>query len=206
MRRIKRRQPKTWKSRARDFLVQAVLIIISVLLAFILNEYRENARENKIRNMALQEVKAEINANQAILERWRPYHEQLHAQIAETLSSDSLQAAMIHGDRIDFMTLFSQGIFRELLGKSAWSFIQQNGIKLEYNHSAALNSTYSLQDEYFRHSVEKLADLIVQRDTLKPELLRETLLIMHLLTGEIVGQGNALAVQYQTTLDLLGSR
>ena len=122
----------------RAYFVQTLLIIISVLLAFILNEYRENARE--------------------------------------------------------------------LLSKNAWSFIQQNGIKLDYEHSTALNSTYLIQDEFFRNSVEKLANIIVQRETHRPELLRETLLLMHLLAGEIVGQGQALTVQYQLTLDLIGGR
>lgn len=37
-----------------DYFIQTILIIVSVVLAFMLNEYRENLRENQVRDMALQ--------------------------------------------------------------------------------------------------------------------------------------------------------
>ncbi len=192
-----------WRFSVGDYFIQTILIIISVLLAFILNEYRENLREDQVRDMALQEVKIEIESNLETLERWLPYHETLHKRIGETISNGDFQNNLLSDEHTDFSSLFDQGIFRELLSQNAWLFIQQNGIKLEYEQSSALNFTYLLQEEYFLRSIEKLANLFFQRETLNPDLLHETLVLMHRLSGEIIGQEQTLIMQYKSTLDVI---
>lgn len=148
-------------------------------------------------------MKIEIESNLATLERWLPYHETLHKRIEETISNRDLQTNLIRDGHTDFYTLFDQGIFRELLSQNAWLFIQQNGIKFEYEQSSTLNFTYLLQEEYFLNSVEKLANLFFQRETLNPDPLHETLVLMHRLIGEVIGQEQTLIMQYGTTLDVI---
>ena len=65
---------------------ESFLIIFSVLLALVLNEYRGQLKADEERARAMQMIEVEINSNLDILNKWIPYHNELLVSFDNALS------------------------------------------------------------------------------------------------------------------------
>lgn len=66
---------------------ESSLIVFSVLLALFLNEYREQLKEERERDRAMQLIMVELKSNLTVLKQWIPYHQQVVKNLDELLEN-----------------------------------------------------------------------------------------------------------------------
>lgn len=64
-------------------LLESALIVLSILLALGVNEWRENRRDAERRASALADLRAEIAASREAVERTLPYHREILVNLRE---------------------------------------------------------------------------------------------------------------------------
>ncbi|MFU8878112.1 MAG: hypothetical protein ACNA7E_08210 [Wenzhouxiangellaceae bacterium] len=110
-------------------LVEAALVVISVLLALALNSWREASAHHALAQRAVQTVVDETAGNCAIILDVLPYHEQV----------------------LDGQTEY-KGLGLALLRNDAWSSAQSAGaaVHIEYEIASLAGAIYALQDDHRR--------------------------------------------------------
>lgn len=59
------------------YLIEASLIVFSVLLALLLKEYRENLKQKKVIRKKLLSIEEELKSNLNVINDWIPYNQQV---------------------------------------------------------------------------------------------------------------------------------
>ena len=131
--------PRSWKY----LTLEGVLIVLSVLLAFGINEWRRDSAEREVTHRAIETVRREILANQVELEVALANHE----RVLEQMRSE--------GDDENF------GIRPAVLRNSAWSTAQATGATVQMDYeitetAAMLHELQNLQKEAQRFAFEQL--------------------------------------------------
>lgn len=139
-----------WKfsKRMTDHLIQPVLIVASVFLAFWLNDYRVEVSERRATEAAVEAVAGEILANRAILERWAPYHLEISRRMVDRLQ-DGLDGIR---EFDPFPLMDERGIFQEILTYDSWEYLRQSDVKLDIDTRLAVNRVFR-QQEYVDEAV-----------------------------------------------------
>lgn len=133
---------------ARRWILESVLIVASVLLAFGLNEFREARAERDLTARMLDGVQAEIDHNLAVLE---PFVS-MHAQWVDALESADVATGHQSGLDVWFTTRppMPQGSAAPFpsLRRSAWDAAVAGGALrlIDYEVTAALTDVYGMQD------------------------------------------------------------
>jgi hypothetical protein len=143
---------------ALHWLLEGLLIVVSVLLAFGLNGLRENQAERELTSRVLNGILAEIEYNLQVLEPYVPMHSQWMEtlQKQEVLSGD--QAAL----DVWFATrpAFPNGVATPFpsLRRSAWdAAVSGDALRLlDYDVTAALTDVYGSQ-ELVTANIDRLA-------------------------------------------------
>ncbi len=87
--------------KAHEYLIEAMLIVFSVILALFLNEYRNNLKAKNEVEKTLVNLTTEIENNREILKKFMPYHQGGAARLASIAENDSainaLERPLIYG-------------------------------------------------------------------------------------------------------------
>ena len=150
--------PKLGKTPAH-WLLEGLLIVVSVLLAFAVGEFREGRANRELTTRALNGIKAEMEHNLATLEPFVPMHTRWLAALQKADASTGSQAAM----DVFFATrpplpLDGKSPF-PFLRRSAWDAAISGGALrlIDYDVAAALADVYRAQ-ELAAANVERLAN------------------------------------------------
>ena len=143
-----RARPSRVPKAARRWILESVLIVASVLLAFGLNEFREARAERTLTARMLDGVRAEIEHNVRILE---PFVS-MHAQWVNALDRAEVATGAQSGLDVWFATRpplppGSAAPF-PALRRSAWDAAVAGGALrlIDYDVAAALTDVYGMQD------------------------------------------------------------
>ena len=112
--------------------IEAVLIVLSVLLALALNQWRQNRQDRALAQQALQTLRLEIQANQAEVEQKLAYHKEIYDRVSEHPEQSG----------ISLRTAF--------LRNTAWETVQATGAAthLDYEVAAAASAIHGMQQKY----------------------------------------------------------
>lgn len=128
-----------WLPRA---LAESALIVFGVLLALVLNEWREEVSRRERTALAMAAVRAELEQNRALVAEARAYHERLAASFA---------ASAERGDALPDQRLATEGLLSPgRVLRTAWESAQQGELLAEvpYPTVLALSRAYARQAEY----------------------------------------------------------
>lgn len=178
-------------------LVESTLIVFSVLLALILNEWREAEAQEERVELALAAIRSEVLENQRLVADALEYH----IQIARSFSASSES-----GSAMPDLNAATQGLLAPArVLRTAWESARGTGVSSEIPYSTVLklSTAYARQTEY-----EDLSRSVSQ--VLYDRLLHEGLdSIMQtyprfiLLQKEFAGRERALLEHYEDAQEAL---
>jgi hypothetical protein len=192
------------KKKISEYLIEALLIVFSVILALVLNEYRNGLLEEKELNAILSNVKAEIENNKSIVEELIPYHKKgidnLDSILLNNLAIDSVKSR--YG--LKLLKIFPQGFYRRQVSNSAWEVFKSTGMisKIDIDKAQFLSRLYTQQEIAFL-PVFDIVDFTTERGFLHQEKAEENLIIISRHMEELYGRENALLGMYREGVKIL---
>lgn len=135
-------------------LFESALIVLSILVALGLDEWRENREDEETVQLALSNFARELRQNQARVEYSAPFNLGL-----KSVLGNRYKAADI-GTVDDFVNMVESYV-PAVLQSTAWETALATGslAKMEYDLVSALSLTYSLQNRYLMASRTGMAEL-----------------------------------------------
>lgn len=135
-------------------LIESALIVLSILVALGLDEWRENREDDETVQLALSNFALELRQNQARVEHSAPYNQGLKMVLGNRYQSDDI------GTVDDFVNLVASYV-PAVLQSTAWETALATGslANMEYELVSALSLTYSLQNRYLVTSRTGMAEL-----------------------------------------------
>jgi hypothetical protein len=198
VRRRRRRRAHAGESAPR-LLLEAALIVLSVLLGFAVNEWQQNRADRKLAHSVLANFRREIAQNLATLERTQPRH----AQLVQRLEAASARA---HGDSAAFDVFAAMmppgGLELKPLPDAAWQTANTTGAfrLLDYETAAMLSETYLVQRTLIGDSMERLSGQLLSPANFDPAAQRTMLRTEYMLTNELSAREAYLIGVYRQTL------
>ena len=119
------------------YVLEATLIVFSVMLALFLDSVLEDRREERTINELAGHLADEITSNLAVVEEWLPYHREVIDEIDRYLDSDELLQSLLTADGIDYGRLMEKGLIQDFYSSSSWQLAQQSEItsRIEFDVS-----------------------------------------------------------------------
>jgi hypothetical protein len=194
------------KGRLLDHTIQGLLIFASVFLAFWLNDYRLQVQEERATATALRAVVEEVEANQAILQRWAPYHWEIRERLEAFLAGQGPEAS---GGELPELEAFrpwefldERGIFQEILTHDSLETLRQTEVRLDIRDRMGINRVFR-QQEYVDGAVRAAVEFLGSREAFRDELAGENYVIFYRLISDLYFQQQALLHNYDLLLQQL---
>lgn len=168
-----------WKS----LLIEALLVTFSVLLALLLNQWRQNINDRALVAKALQTIRAEIMANQAEIEQKLPVHELLLQSIKEKNAGDI-------------------GLQMPLLRDTAMEIIETAGAAphMEFSDITILSEIHEMHTTYKKNAAVITQLVYSEMFTVSPATYDKFLRGYAILIGDVINFEKALLQQYAEAL------
>jgi hypothetical protein len=140
-----------WLSRA---LFESALIVVSILVALGLDEWRDNRQDEQVIRHALASFRSEIRQNKARVEDAASFNLGLRNVLSRHYADDDISSID------DFVTMV-ESYSPVVLQSTAWETALATGslAKMNYNLVSALSLTYSLQNRYTMASRSSMSEL-----------------------------------------------
>lgn len=186
---------------------EAVLIVFSLLLALIINEYRSNLKEEKLTQKYLERLGEELQSNQKIMEEMIPYHKVVLQNFRLANTNDSVKAEIYVDGKINLFKLAPKGLLQEYPSSVAWEVAKQSGLSRNFDFELLylLSKTYKQQDMVMNKTVMKLVDKIYDPAINSVENQEETLYFFNLATNELYTQELSLLSLIKASLEKIES-
>lgn len=133
-------KPST-KDQLKSALFEAFFVVLAICLAYIVNEWSENKKQQKQADHALHSIFIELEENRKSLESSAAYHQTLLTMIQANVESN-LQPSIR-----DFPKGFAKPA---QLFDTAWQTATETGViqKMDYDMIIELSRLYVMQDQY----------------------------------------------------------
>ena len=196
------------KKSFKNYLLEGLLIVFSVLFALFINGISENLKIQKQKKIAIENIKRELNANVKTLKNWQKEHQIYDQQVSKLINgkSDSLLNALKKKKYLDFALITnSKSLINSILTDTAWETAKTTNIIAEFDFELIeeLTRTYTLQSIVVEKTLGGITALYFSVDSHNLNNLDRTLLQFNLRFNELVGQERILNDSYQNTLKFL---
>ena len=187
-------------------MVEAILIVFTVLLALTLNEWRTNVKERKIKDKALKNIISEIRSNKEDIESKLDYHLQTSEKIRLYMSNDSLWTSLNPSSGIEAVsTIMTRGIANPNLQSGAWNSAVLSGVvnSFEYDVLYELSNLYQIQENGPNSTWKIMAGFFSESSSFDPANARQVTMKFQLAFRELYSQERSLLKDYEKALSLL---
>lgn len=147
---------RVFSQRFVDHLIQAILIFVSVFLAFWLNRYQVIYKETYLTTRANYAIMKEMKNNLQILEILHENRKDLVIGQKETLSKSST----FEGFNQFKLAGHEKGFMRTVLSKSALSLINESRVNIDISLRQQLNKVYEHQQVYTKAESKLFDDFL----------------------------------------------
>jgi len=178
---------------------ETILIVFSVLLAFILNEYRENYQQQRLLQLNLREISEEIEANLTILNNALPYHKEILKNIHDFLKDDS---SLELNDHLLIYSIAPKGFFQNPLSSTAWYVFTANDLTtdLKFETTYQLSEAYHAQEHFVERNIQQILELLTSREAIDKNQIHTTLLMLDIHFKALIKREEQLIIHYQNAL------
>ena len=193
------------KQNIAKLIIESLLIVFSVLLALFLNEYLNTRKAQKVKENALARVVSELEANQATVKEWAPYHNEVLGNIKKALRNDSIKNTLKTPQGVEFWNLMPNGVVQQLIDDAAWQALKSSSAfsDLSFDTVLSLSKVYKLEKVGVESTIKSILEIINARESLHEENLEDTLVLLGKGFNELVAQELFLLDQYEKTLNEL---
>jgi hypothetical protein len=179
--------------------LESALIVLSVLFAFGLNEWRTQRAEQVLATNVLTGFRQEIESNLALLEVFQPQH----AQFAESLGRLGLEAmAGRTGMEISMSLRPNTETVTMPLAEAAWQTAVSTGALrlLDYHTASMLSRIYIAQRDAVGRTVERLTSTVFDARMFDAAATLQSLHTVGALLSELAAQEASLMGEYRAAL------
>lgn len=179
----------------------ALIIILSVLLALFLNEWRSNIKENRKTNEILENIKLEIDDNHKLADELQEYHTQVLVNIRNLKKQGQLADSLFYEGRFQYLKFAPEGVIQEDFSDIAWEVAKQEKIsnRIKFLESKLLSIIYS-QQQTVNGTIDRIVNLLGEREIHRAELIEESMIVLEDEFGELIGQERHLMSLYKMAL------
>lgn len=184
---------------APKLLLEAALIVLSVLLGFAANAWQQRRSERELTRTVLANFRREIEANLATVRRIHPKHRALALRLdsaARAPYPDSAAwdvfVARMPGDGLDLSPL----------QEAAWETASSTGALrlLDYETASVLSSTYLAQRTSLGRTIDRISERLLSPESFDRRSRETMLKSSHMLFVELSGQETYLVEVYEKAL------
>ena len=181
-------------------LFESVLIVISVVLGFAVNEWRQARADRLLVGSVLRNVRAEVELNLSQIEQQIERHQRMIRAFEAHASLDRSRSAW--DVAVDVMRKMGGGFETLPLRQAAWDAAVSSGALrlMDYQMAAVLSEIYVGQQDSYTRLVEQTTPAIFAPDTFRPESQRESLQVIRWLMVEVEGRERAVRDIYKRHL------
>ena len=171
-------------------LFESALIVMSILVALGLDEWRENREDEETVKLALSNFVREIRLNQTSVEDSAPFNQGLRSVLRNRYQTDDIGS-------VDEFVNMVESYAPAVLQSTAWETALATGslAKMDYELVSALSLTYSLQNRYLMASRSGMAELTSPQN-LSEEKLNLAVYNSIRYLGDITSMEEELSVTY----------
>ena len=178
------------------------LIVLSVLLALFLNEYRSQLKDDRLTEQALMKVANELKTKTETVKGWLPHHKEILNNLQDALENDSIKTSLLNKSEVSFRSLMPRGIFERLINDSAWQALKSSNAfsNIDFDTMLSLSKVYNLQATGVESVLKVILETLASREALRKKDLEVTLLLLRNGFNELVLQEVFLTKNYEATL------
>ena len=135
-------------------LFESALIVVSILVALGLDEWRDKRQDEEVIRHALSSFMSEIRQNKARVEDAAPFNQGLRNVLSRHYVDDDISS-------VDEFVTMVESYSPVVLQSTAWDTALATGslAKMNYNLVSALSLTYSLQNRYMMTNRSGMSEL-----------------------------------------------
>lgn len=132
-----------------EVLVQSVMIVLSILLALWVDQWKQHNAERQLATVSLTNFLHEVQQNEARLDDILPYHRAMRSMVTELEAGNGIRTPAEFQSAIGV-----DGMRPPFLLTTAWQTALATGAlqKMDYETVSALSLTYTLQDRFREES------------------------------------------------------
>ena len=192
---------RSFRESSVRLVIESVLIVLSVLLAFAVAEWRDRVADRDLAHAAVTNFRREISANLAELERVQPKH----AEFAKRLLAAAQHPGTGNAFDAFVKAMPEDGLDTPPLHEAAWEVATSTGALrlLDYNVAAQLSETYLVQRSTVLPTLRMLTDRISSIQTFEPAARTAMVRVQQMVITELAGQESYLIDLYRKALNVL---
>ncbi len=192
--------------KAPKILRESLLIVLSILLALVINEWRANQKLEAEKEKILASITLELENNLESLQLVYPYHQRISQSLNELLTDQYVEDSL--GDRtgIELFLHYSGHHFQEpRVQANAWQTAQLSGTMSQFDNEIIyrLSALYELQNEGVETGWKKSVEMFYGTDSFEPSKNRAVLLKIQLAMNSLAGMERYLIEKHEETLAFL---
>ena len=193
----------SWKK----FILEALLIILSVLFALFINEWKSDQNKQTETSKMMDNIITEVSHNRLLIKSLIGYHESVLNKIQETALNDSLETTFFKNGYFEINSVAEKGVIQTDFQSIAWNIAKEEKItnRISFEESQILFSTYEQQSRVMK-TIERIIDILSSREIHRKELIEESVIVLALEWNEMISQERELSFEYDQTLKKLQSR
>jgi len=185
---------------------ESLMIILSVLVALFVDDWREEREKRELADEALATIITELKDNRTALEKVIGYHRETAQKFAVFVGE--LEAGNVD-DRpfIEFFgTVATRGIQRPDVRRTAWNLNSGRGAIAEFDYETAyqLAGVYDLQGDGVDYTWRIIAEKLTSREALDPASAKVMAQAMVFAFSELTSQERSLIFVIDQALEKLG--
>ncbi|PIE02934.1 MAG: hypothetical protein CSA81_04275 [Acidobacteria bacterium] len=193
------------KKTVQEYIVDALLIVFSVLFALAINKMAENYQTQKKKSIALESIQKELQRNSDILQAWRSKHAEVEKVLTSLIEgkNDGLKSRLIKDHYLDFSLLTNgRSLADNMMTSTAWETAKSTGIIAEFDFETTqkLTDAYLLQKLIIDETMVKILNYYLNPESHKRENIDITLVQLRLRFRELIGQEKSMEYLYESAL------
>ena len=174
----------------KKILFDSGMIMFSVLLALFIDEWKTNYNEEVETKKMLENIKLEITKNQKFVKNAISYQDSILQRTAKIVEQDSIEEKL-YSATYGFMIrdIAPNGISQGRIYDIAWTVAKANQItnRISLERAQVLHNVYD-QQIIVRAALDDIIQVLTDRESLRKERLRETVILYMSTTGEFAGR------------------
>ncbi len=156
-------KPQSTRHKLKGWIIESMLICISILLAFALDDWGEQRNLDARTNVAMCNVKEEMQFNYALLtEDYSPRHKQLIEYVKKTIQQLEAQS-----NQREAVRMIDRPIVIQQLRNTAWELAIETGylLHVDFKMATKIAAIYDLQEDSYKLMIPKIIDLLFNDDS-----------------------------------------
>jgi hypothetical protein len=171
----KKLRNRHWK----EYLIESLLIVFSVLLALFLTESINKSHDRKYTVDLLKNIVIELKNNKTAILQIQEYNLKVLNKINSALADKKIQDSIVSNSEFHLNVIAPHGVLLHYLDDEAWTIAKNNNImsKINIESISILNKVYENLERIGKVE-DEVAQVIFERNSRDPRQIQSTLIII----------------------------